>query len=130
LGTIPIVIGGTGPETVALVSEYADWWNVPIHQLDRRAAVRSEVGGARQSIQVLVTLITDENRRDELVGLASRRFGRMGEEGHLVGTGAEIVPRLAALAADGVERFYTWFTDFAPPETLAAFGREVIADME
>jgi alkanesulfonate monooxygenase SsuD/methylene tetrahydromethanopterin reductase-like flavin-dependent oxidoreductase (luciferase family) len=130
LGTIPIVIGGTGPETVALVSEYADWWNVPIHRLDRREAVRSEVGGVRQSIQVLVTLITDQDRRDEVVGLASRRFGRMGEEGHLVGTGAEIVPRLAALAADGVERFYTWFTDFAPPETLAAFGREVIADME
>jgi hypothetical protein len=39
------------------------------------------------------------------------------------------VTRLEALRADGVERFYTWFTDFAPPETLAAFGREVIAAM-
>jgi alkanesulfonate monooxygenase SsuD/methylene tetrahydromethanopterin reductase-like flavin-dependent oxidoreductase (luciferase family) len=129
LGTIPIVIGGAGPETVALVSEYADWWNVPIHQLDRREAVRSEIGGVRESIQVLVTLITDEDRRQEVLELASRRFGRMGEDGHLAGTGAEIVPRLEALRADGVERFYIWFTDFAPPETLAAFGREVIAAM-
>jgi alkanesulfonate monooxygenase SsuD/methylene tetrahydromethanopterin reductase-like flavin-dependent oxidoreductase (luciferase family) len=127
LGTIPIVIGGAGPDTVALVSEYADWWNVPNHQLDPREAGRSEVGGVRESIQVLVTLITDERRRQEVVELASRRFGRIGEDGHLVGTGAEIVPRLEALRADGVERFYTWFTDFAPPETLAAFGREVIA---
>jgi hypothetical protein len=26
-----------------------------------------------------------------------------------------------------VERVYTWFTDFATPETLAVFGSEVIA---
>jgi hypothetical protein len=26
-----------------------------------------------------------------------------------------------------VERFYVWFTDFATPETVAAFGGEVIA---
>ena len=26
----------------------------------------------------------------------------------------------------GVERFYVWFTDFALPTTLAAFGAEVI----
>jgi alkanesulfonate monooxygenase SsuD/methylene tetrahydromethanopterin reductase-like flavin-dependent oxidoreductase (luciferase family) len=129
LRTIPIVIGGAGLETVALVSEYADWWNVPIHQLDRREAVRSQIGGVRESIQVLVTLITDEDRRQEVLELASRRFGRMGEDGHLAGTGAEIVPRLEALRDDGVERFYIWFTDFAPPETLAAFGREVIAAM-
>ena len=24
--------------------------------------------------------------------------------------------------ARGVERFYVWFADFAPPETLARFG--------
>jgi hypothetical protein len=27
----------------------------------------------------------------------------------------------------GVERFYVWFTDFAPPATLEAFGAEVIS---
>jgi hypothetical protein len=30
------------------------------------------------------------------------------------------------LAAREVERSYVWFSDFAPPETLAAFGEEVI----
>lgn len=126
---IPILIGGTGVATTELVARYADWWNVPVHQLDRWAAARARVGTARVSVQVLVTLITDQDRRQELVDLASRRFGRMGEMGHLVGSGSEIVPRLEALAAAGAERIYTWFTDFAPPETLAAFGREVIAPM-
>ena len=63
-----------------------------------------------------------------MVGLAPRRFGRMGERGPPGrAPAAEFVPRLEALRADGVERVYAWFTDFAAPETLAAFGREVIA---
>jgi alkanesulfonate monooxygenase SsuD/methylene tetrahydromethanopterin reductase-like flavin-dependent oxidoreductase (luciferase family) len=123
---IPIVIGGTGPDTVALVARFADWWNVPVHQLDRRAASRPMVGGARVSLQVLVTLVTDPGRRDEVVELAARRFGRMGEAGHLVGSPEEVAAGLRSLRSEGVDRFYTWFTDFAPPETLTAFGREVI----
>jgi hypothetical protein len=50
----------------------------------------------------------------------------MGEEGHLAGSPSELVPQLAGLAERGVERIYTWFTDFAQPETLDMFGREVI----
>jgi alkanesulfonate monooxygenase SsuD/methylene tetrahydromethanopterin reductase-like flavin-dependent oxidoreductase (luciferase family) len=123
---IPILIGGTGVETTELVARYADWWNVPVHQLDRWAAARTRVGTARVSVQVLVTLITDQSRRQEVVAVASRRFGRMGEPGHLVGSGTEIVHGLEELAAEGAERIYTWFTDFAPPDTLAVFGREVI----
>jgi alkanesulfonate monooxygenase SsuD/methylene tetrahydromethanopterin reductase-like flavin-dependent oxidoreductase (luciferase family) len=126
---IPILIGGTGTETMALVARYADWWNVPVHQLDRRAAAGTGAGTARVSVQVLVTLITDESSRREVIDLAASRFGRMGEVGHVVGSGAEIVPHLDALAKEGVERIYTWFTDFGPPDTLAGFGREVIAAM-
>lgn len=129
LDGIPLLIGGTGPETLALVARFADWWNVPIHHLARRTDARSAVGSARVSVQVLVTLVTDERRRTETVELATRRFGRMGEEGHLVGSGPEIVEQLQALEAEGVERVYAWFTDFAPPATLAAFGQRVIAAM-
>src|SRR5262245_38259626 len=32
---IPITIGGTGKRTLALVRDYADWWNVPLDQLHR-----------------------------------------------------------------------------------------------
>ena len=127
LGRLPLVIGGTGPKTMALVAEYADWWNVPMHQTDRLASALPSSGTARVSIQLLITLITDERERDDVVALARRRFGGMRAEGHLVGNAAELLPRLQALRAGGVERIYTWFTDFAPPATLAAFGREVIA---
>jgi alkanesulfonate monooxygenase SsuD/methylene tetrahydromethanopterin reductase-like flavin-dependent oxidoreductase (luciferase family) len=127
LGRIPVVVGGTGAATMELVARYADWWNVPMHQLDRLDSARPGAGAARVSVQLLVTLVTDESRRDEVVELAARRFGRMGEGGHMIGSGAELVPRVEALRADGVERIYAWFTDFALPETLSVFGREVIA---
>jgi hypothetical protein len=32
-----------------------------------------------------------------------------------------------AMHEQGVERFYVWFTDFAPTTTLEAFGAEVIS---
>jgi alkanesulfonate monooxygenase SsuD/methylene tetrahydromethanopterin reductase-like flavin-dependent oxidoreductase (luciferase family) len=129
LAGIPIVIGGTGPRTLELVARFADWWNVPVHRLDRWADARGATGRARVSVQVLVTLVTDESRRDETVEMAARRFGRMGEDAHVVGNGREIVTRLRSLADAGAERIYTWFTDFAPPASLGAFGAEVIAAM-
>ena len=33
LDRIPILIGGVGKRTLALVAEHADWWNIPIHRL-------------------------------------------------------------------------------------------------
>jgi alkanesulfonate monooxygenase SsuD/methylene tetrahydromethanopterin reductase-like flavin-dependent oxidoreductase (luciferase family) len=126
LGSIPIVVGGTGPSTMAIVAEHADWWNVPMHQTDRLVPARPLAGAARVSVQLLVTLVTDERQRDDVVSLAERRFGGMSQGGHLVGSAGELLPRLEALRDQGVERIYTWFTDFAAPETLHAFGREVV----
>ena len=51
LTKIPIVIGGTGKRTMELVAAHADWWNVPIHQLDRLDAMRPSAGAARVSVQ-------------------------------------------------------------------------------
>ena len=42
---------------------------------------------------------------------------------------AELREHFAGLAERGAERVYVWFTDFAAPETLAAFGHEVIAPL-
>ena len=44
----------------------------------------------------------------------------------MFGTAPELVDQIGALADRGVERVYTWFTDFAAPATLAAFGEHVI----
>jgi alkanesulfonate monooxygenase SsuD/methylene tetrahydromethanopterin reductase-like flavin-dependent oxidoreductase (luciferase family) len=122
---IPIVIGGTGPRMLELVARHADWWNVPLHQLDRVDALRDTVGDARVSIQQMVTFVPDGAERAELDAIAARRFGTM-SGGRVTGTAEELVDHFASLAERGVERVYVWFTDFAEPSTLEAFGRGVL----
>jgi len=124
LGRIPIVIGGTGRKTLALVREFADWWNVHVGQLAKLDDLRPEVGGARVSIQQMVALLPRDGDRDAVAALATKRFGFSRP---VIGTSAELVDHYGRLADRGVERVYTWFCDFAPPETLAEFGEDVIA---
>lgn len=126
LDRIPIVIGGAGPRTMALVAKHADWWNLPVYAIDRLEELREQAGPARVSAQMLVTLVPDERRRAEVVGLAERRFGFISPAGRVVGTAPEVAEQLHALAERGIERVYTWFSDFGPPETLERFGTEVI----
>lgn len=126
LGTIPIVVGGAGPRTLALVAEHANWWNCPIYALDRFDELRARVGSARASIQEMLGFVADPADRAEIEATAHRRFGYMGD-GLVVGDGDEVVARYRELHERGVERVYVWFTDFAEPETLTAFGDQVIA---
>jgi alkanesulfonate monooxygenase SsuD/methylene tetrahydromethanopterin reductase-like flavin-dependent oxidoreductase (luciferase family) len=127
IGKIPIVIGGTGPKTLALVSEYADWWNVPVTHLDLLERSRSQAGDARVSVQQLVAYVGRGADRDAVAAQAARRFGAIAPP--VTGTAAELVDYFGRLADQGIERVYAWFADFAPPETLAAFGAEVIAPL-
>jgi alkanesulfonate monooxygenase SsuD/methylene tetrahydromethanopterin reductase-like flavin-dependent oxidoreductase (luciferase family) len=124
---IPIVIGGAGPRTMDLVAKYADWWNCPIHRLEKLDEMRSRAGNARVSTQQMATFVANESEREEVVAAAERRFGVMGG-GRVVGNANEIVDYYGALVDHGVERFYVWFTDFAEPRTLEAFGAGVIAE--
>jgi len=127
LTTIPIVIGGTGRKTLALVRDFADWWNLAVDKLDQLDALRPHIGSARVSIQEVVALVHDDGRdRDAMTAMASRRFGYTTP---VVGTGPELVDHFTARAASGVERVYVWFADFAPPATLEAFGTSVIAPL-
>ena len=58
-----------------------------------------------------------------------RRFGSTGLGDTLVvGTAADLTGHVAQLHDRGVERFYMWFADFAPVETLHRFA-EVIASV-
>ena len=125
------MIGGTGPTTMALVAEYADWWNVPMHQTDRLEPARPPAGGARVSVQLLVTLVTDERRRDEVeCRWPERRFGwHAGPRAPGGQCRPSCWPGWRRSADEGVERVYTWFTDFATPETLEVFGPEVIGPL-
>jgi alkanesulfonate monooxygenase SsuD/methylene tetrahydromethanopterin reductase-like flavin-dependent oxidoreductase (luciferase family) len=122
LGRVPIVIGGAGRRTMELVAAHADWWNVHIGILDRLDEMRPRAGKARLSLQVQVALVPSEDRRQEIAETARRRFG----DRPIVGSAPQLAEYFAALVERGVERAYVWFCDFAPPETLAAFGDEVI----
>ena len=124
LTTIPILIGGAGPRTLELVARFADWWNLPIYALDRLDELRPAVGDARVSVQQMVAFVPDESERAQVTQLAERRFGAYGD-GLLIGGAEELTDHFGALAERGVERCYVWFTDFAAPETVEAFGRDV-----
>jgi len=125
LSPIPILIGGVGRKTLALVAKHAHWWNCPTHRLSRFDEARQHVGKARISVQEQVTFIHSETEREETVNTAMRRFAATSEEA-CVGNAEELAQHFAARRKSGVERFYLWFTDFAKPETLAAFGKAVI----
>ncbi len=126
LGHIPIVIGGTGKKTLALVRDFADWWNVHIGEIDKLDELRPQVGDARTSIQQMVALVPRGADRDAVTATAQRRFG---SSRPVIGSGAELLDHYARLVEQGIERVYTWFCDFAPPETLAEFGEDVIAPL-
>lgn len=125
LGKIPLVIGGAGPRTLELVANYADWWNLPMQQIDRLDELRPAAGAARVSIQQMVAFVASERDRQAVTELTERRFGNF-ESGRVLGDAIELVDHFAGLHERGVERFYVWFTDFATTETLAAFGAGVI----
>jgi alkanesulfonate monooxygenase SsuD/methylene tetrahydromethanopterin reductase-like flavin-dependent oxidoreductase (luciferase family) len=125
LGKIPLLIGGAGRRTLALVARYADWWNLPIYALERLEELRPAAGRARVSVQQLVAFVPNEAGRARVTELAERRFGVYGD-GLIIGDAVQLVDHFTALHDRGVERFYTWFSDFADPETLAAFGADVI----
>jgi alkanesulfonate monooxygenase SsuD/methylene tetrahydromethanopterin reductase-like flavin-dependent oxidoreductase (luciferase family) len=123
LDAIPVVIGGAGRKTMELVAAHADWWNVHVGILDRLDDMKPHAGRARCSLQAQVAFVPSEDRREEVTALALRRFGRMGP---VVGTATELVDYFGSLTERGVERVYVWFSDFAPPETLADFGENVV----
>jgi alkanesulfonate monooxygenase SsuD/methylene tetrahydromethanopterin reductase-like flavin-dependent oxidoreductase (luciferase family) len=124
LDRIPIVIGGAGPKTLALVREHADWWNLSVDKIDRLEELRPQVGAARPSIQQMVTYVPDPATREQVTATAQRRFRHMAP---VVGDGAELAAHLRSLEDRGVERLYAWFTDFADEATLTRFGAEVLA---
>ena len=105
-----------------LVAAHADWWNVHIGIVDKLDEMRPLAGRARCSLQVQVAFVPSEAQREEIAATARRRFGDI----PVVGTAPELVDYFGSLAERGVERVYVWFCDFAPPETLAAFGEWVI----
>lgn len=126
LSRIPVVIGGAGKKTLALVREFADWWNLDVSKLHLLDELRGEAGDARVSIQQMVALVPRDGDADAVRESARRRFGWSRP---VIGTGAELRDHFGRLEERGVERVYAWFCDFARPATLAEFGEEVVAPL-
>jgi alkanesulfonate monooxygenase SsuD/methylene tetrahydromethanopterin reductase-like flavin-dependent oxidoreductase (luciferase family) len=132
LGKIPILIGGSGPKTLALVRQHADWWNLDTRYTDKFQGeafedLRAQIGSARISVQQKVAYVAPGAVREEVAEKARRRFGRTAL---LLGTGPELVDYFGELADRGVERVYAWFSDLTAPGTLEQFGEEVIKPRE
>ena len=128
LATLPIIIGGAGERTLQAVAKHADWWNLPIYALDKLEELRPLAGAARVSTHEMIGFVPTQNDRAMVTAMAEKRFGATGIGKTLtIGDASELRDHFAEREARGVERFYVWFLDFAKPDTLAAFGRDVIA---
>jgi hypothetical protein len=111
-----------------LVRDYADWWNLDVRYLDSYEGVafeelKAKAGSARVSTQEMVAFVPAGGDRQVIEDAAIRRFGHSRPA---IGTGEELHEHFARRASQGVERSYVWFTDFGNPDTLAAFGEDVI----
>ncbi|OBF21915.1 LLM class flavin-dependent oxidoreductase [Mycobacterium sp. ACS4331] len=122
---IPLVLGGTGKTTMDLVRRYAQWWNIPSHQLARLDELLPTVGDARVSMQQMVGFAGRGADLAEVTAVSTRRFGHLGS-GLVCGDADGLVEHFTALIDKGVERFYVWFADFAAPATLAEFSDTVM----
>jgi alkanesulfonate monooxygenase SsuD/methylene tetrahydromethanopterin reductase-like flavin-dependent oxidoreductase (luciferase family) len=122
---LPIHIGGGGERlTLPLVQRFAQWWNCPSYAVDRLEELLPKVGNARVSVQHPVAIVADEASRDAVEEIVQRRFRGWG--GIVSGTADEIAGTLNREVALGVERFVIQLWDFATPESIELFAREVI----
>jgi alkanesulfonate monooxygenase SsuD/methylene tetrahydromethanopterin reductase-like flavin-dependent oxidoreductase (luciferase family) len=122
---IPILLGGKGPRLLELVRQYADWWNLPATQVDRVPTLSKSIGSARPSVQQMVGFVRRGSDRQAVCEKSQRRFGYLGS-GLFCGDADELVDYFVTLAEQGVQRFYVWFADFAPPDSIEEFAKTVI----
>ncbi|MGE2730534.1 LLM class flavin-dependent oxidoreductase [Mycolicibacterium vaccae] len=137
----PLVVGGIGERyTLPLVARYADVWNIPTYALDviddKVAALQTACEAADRdpasivmSIEAVLALAPDEASLPQVRKLAEKRFGGPGFGLHdtdLIGTPAQIVDRLGALADRGFGQIVLFTHDRASDQTLELLAREVL----
>lgn len=131
----PITVGGSGEKVMLrLVARYADRWNCPAGYRDFGAkldvlknhcqAVGRDFNTLEISEQLLVCLGCGPDEVEQKWKLAQRLkpFVYTG----IKGTPAELIGALKERIRRGVTTFIMLFSDFAPPETVELFAREVI----
>jgi alkanesulfonate monooxygenase SsuD/methylene tetrahydromethanopterin reductase-like flavin-dependent oxidoreductase (luciferase family) len=122
---IPLVLGGSGPRMMELVRNHADWWNLQADHIELLPKLAPSAGSARISVQQMIGFAHSGADPDTVREVSTRRFGVLGA-GLVCGDAEQLTQHFAGLAAQGVQRFYVWFADFAKPESLHEFGETVI----
>ena len=133
---IPVLVGGGGPRrTPALAAKYGDEYNQSfpeISEVGSRIRViekaLSDAGRAPESIVQSVALVAavgqDEAEFTRRAAAIGREPAELREHG-IAGTVTEVVDRLKALEAEGVQRVYLQVLDLADLDHLDVIAREV-----
>ncbi|WP_129786246.1 LLM class F420-dependent oxidoreductase [Promicromonospora panici] len=133
---IPVLVGGGGPRrTPALAAKYGDEYNQSFPELDtvgeRIKVVEkalSDAGRAPGSLVQSVALVTavgqDEAEFARRAAAIGREPAELREHG-IAGTVTEVVDRLKALEAEGIQRVYLQILDLADLDHLDLIAREV-----
>jgi alkanesulfonate monooxygenase SsuD/methylene tetrahydromethanopterin reductase-like flavin-dependent oxidoreductase (luciferase family) len=138
----PIHVGGAGPKrTLPIVARHADVWNCPTYALgvlaERRAQLVTEcarIGRDPATLRVteeaVLALVAKREQLDAARATALRRFPGPGwgfEQHGYCGTPDDVLRRLEARRAEGVEGVVFFLHDRAEPETVRLLAREVVA---
>jgi len=131
----PITVGGSGEKVMLrLVARYADRWNIPsgYRSLDDKLlalkghcqAVGRDFNTIEISEQLLVCIGRSEEEVEQKWKLAKglKPFVYTG----IKGTPPQIIEALNQRVDKGIKMFTIFFSDFAPPETIELFAREVM----
>lgn len=133
---IPVLIGGGGPRrTPALAARYGDEYNQSFPEIDA-IGPRIEVinkaladagrapGSLVQSVALVAVVGQDEAEFTRRAAAIGREPAELREHG-IAGTVTEVVDRLKALEAAGVQRVYLQILDLADLDHLDLIAREV-----
>jgi F420-dependent oxidoreductase-like protein len=131
----PITVGGSGEKVMLrLVARYADRWNIPsgYRSLDDKLlafknhcqAVGRDFNTVEISEQLLVCIGRSEDEVEQKWKLAKglKPFIYTGTKG----TPRQIIEALNQRVGKGIKMFTIFFSDFAPPDTIELFAREVM----
>ncbi len=131
----PITIGGSGEKVMLrLVAKYADRWNCPAgyesfeHKLNVLKEHCKAVGRNPAEIDVseqLLVCIGNNDAEVEQKWKAAKNLKPFSITG-IKGTPEQLVEQLKQRVAMGITTFTIFFSDFAPPETLELFAKEVM----
>ena len=134
---VPVIVGGSGPRrTPALAARFASEYNASSPLLaeiaPRFARVRAaceEIGRPADDLVYSVALVMCVGADDAEVARRAEAIGREPQElraNGVAGTVDEATERLAALAAEGVDRVYLQVLDLADLDHLALVAQEVV----